>query len=223
MVKYLTKPLVGAALSTLVLTGCMTTDPYTGEQKISNSTLGAGLGAGTGAIIGNLAGGDTKATLIGAGIGALAGAGIGHYMDNQEAELRHSLASTGVSVTRHGNYVYLNMPSNITFDVNSAGIKYQFVSTLRSVAQVLRKYRHTHVEVAGHTDSTGDASYNNQLSLHRANAVSSFLSQHGVHPNRLHAVGYGESQPIASNQTKSGRELNRRVEIKLSPIRGHRY
>lgn len=223
MISFLKKPVVGLALASMLMTGCMTTDPYTGEQKISNATLGTGLGAATGAIIGNLAGGDTKATLIGAGVGALAGGGLGSYMDSQESELRASLQSTGVSVTRSGDYLYLNMPSNITFDVDSANIKREFAPVLVSVARVLNKYPRSMVEVSGHTDNTGDPNYNNQLSLHRANAVTSFLAHHRVHPSRLHGIGYGESQPIASNRTVEGRQLNRRVEIKLSPMSGQRY
>ena len=197
-----------------------TTDPYTGQQKVSNTAGGAALGALAGAGIGVLAGGnDTRNALLGAGIGALAGGAVGGYMDHQEAELRAQLQGTGVSVTRQGDYVILNMPSNITFQTDEASIQPGFYSTLNSVALVLRKFDKTLVDVYGHTDSTGDDQYNLDLSQQRASSVANYLGAQGVDPRRFAVIGLGETQPIASNATEAGRAQNRRVEIRLSPLR----
>lgn len=207
------------AICLAILTGCTTLDPYTGEPKTSNTAKGAGIGAVTGAAIGAVvAGGDRgKGALIGAGIGALAGGAIGHHMDEQETILRQKLRNTGVSVTRYGNKIILNMPGHITFDVGRANLRSDFLPVLDSIGLVLEEYDDTFVEVAGHTDNTGSHDLNQVLSEQRANAVSSYLRRVGVHPGRLIAIGYGESQPIATNRTPEGRAKNRRVEITLSP------
>ncbi|MGB3025857.1 OmpA family protein, partial [Paradevosia shaoguanensis] len=147
-----------------------------------------------------------------------AGAGIGSYMDQQEAELRAQLRGTGVSVTRVGNEIVLNMPSNITFDVDKATIRPQFNQTLVSVGLVLQKYNMTMVNVFGYTDSTGDDNYNLNLSNRRAIAVATTLSNQGIEQRRFYIEGRGEADPIASNATENGRSQNRRVEIQLTPI-----
>jgi outer membrane protein OmpA-like peptidoglycan-associated protein len=214
---------VSSLVAALGLSSCMTENPYTGEQQVSKTTAGAGLGAAGGALLGAVIGnnvGDGNAgrgALIGGALGAIAGGSIGKYMDQQEAMLRDELRSSGVSVTRHGNNIILNMPHDITFNTASSQIKSSFYRTLNSVAIVLRKYDRTTVLVNGHTDSDGSASYNMGLSKDRANSVSSFLSSKGVHPGRLVARGYGESQPIASNSTSAGKAKNRRVEIHIAP------
>ncbi|UUP19211.1 OmpA family protein [Nitratireductor thuwali] len=201
--------------------GCVTsTDPYTGQQKISNTAGGAALGALAGAGVGLLAGGDDRRNaLIGAGIGALAGGSIGAYMDQQEAQLRGQLQGTGVSVTRQGDYIILNMPSNITFTTDSASIQPAFYPTLNSVALVLKEYNRTLVDVYGHTDSTGSDQYNLDLSRRRAASVADYLVAQGTSGERFAVIGVGEAQPIASNATPEGRAQNRRVEIRLSPLR----
>ncbi len=214
---------VVAVAAVLALSACTTTDPYTGQQKISNTTGGAAIGALGGAIGGTIIGAATGSdprvgALIGAGIGGIGGAAVGNYMDSQEAELRAQLASTGVSVTRNGAQIILNMPSNITFAVNSSTIAPAFQQTLVSVAMVLQKYNRTVVDVAGHTDSDGSDAYNQTLSLQRAQAVAGFLGQQGIDTRRFNVLGYGESQPIASNATEAGKAQNRRVEIYISPI-----
>lgn len=216
---------LAAGVAVLSLTACTTTDPYTGESRISNTAggalLGAGGGAVGGAIIGAATGGDARVgALIGAGVGALAGGAIGNYMDQQEAELRAQLQGTGVSVTRVGDNIILNMPSNITFDVDESAVRPEFRSTLSSVALVLQKYNKTIVDVYGHTDSTGSDEYNMQLSRDRALSVANVVSANGVDPRRFYIDGRGETQPIASNATESGRAQNRRVEIQIAPIRG---
>jgi outer membrane protein OmpA-like peptidoglycan-associated protein len=210
------------SLLALNLAGCYTYDAYTGEKKISDTTKGAGIGAAAGAVVGLLTGGDAAAhrknALIAAGVGALAGGAIGNYMDRQEANLRHDLAGTGVSVTRMGDNITLNMPGNITFKSNSADVDPSFYKVLNSVNIVLKKYNKTVVEVAGHTDNTGPADYNQKLSERRANAVAQYLESQGLVSNRVVTIGAGESKPVADNSTPEGRQSNRRVELTLTPL-----
>ena len=211
------------ALVAIFLTACTTTDPYTGQQKTSNlaggAVLGAALGAVGGAVIGGGGRDSRNGALIGAGIGALAGGAIGNYMDNQEAELRAQLQGTGISVTRMGDRIILNMPSNITFATDQDQVMPQFYPTLNSVAIVLRKFDKTLIDVNGHTDSTGSAAHNEALSERRAMSVASYLNSQGVDPRRVSALGFGPSQPVASNATAEGRAQNRRVEIQIAPIK----
>lgn len=214
--------LAALALGLSIAAGCTTIDPYTGEEKTSKTAKGAAIGAVAGAVIG-IASGDSarerrERALIGAGIGGLSGAAIGNYMDRQEAELRRRLEGTGVSVTRHGDNITLNMPGNVTFATDSAALDSGFFEVLDSVALVLDEYNQTLIEVAGHTDSTGPESYNQRLSEQRAQAVGRYLGSQGVDQRRLIVRGYGESYPIASNDTASGRQQNRRVELTLVPI-----
>ena len=206
----------------LMLAAC-STDPYTGEQKISNTAVGAGagalLGSAAGLVIGKTTNASTrKSVLIGAGIGALAGGGVGVYMDRQEAKLRERLRGSGVSVTRRGDNIILNMPSNITFDTDRADVKPQFFDVLNSVAIVLREFDQTLVDVTGHTDSTGSAEHNLELSERRAGAVAEYLVAQGNNYRRFQVLGMGKSQPIASNATEAGRAENRRVEIQIAPL-----
>ena len=211
------------ALAATYLSACTTTDPYTGEQKVSNTAGGAAIGAGMGAVAGLLIGNNPvqrrNAALIGAGVGALAGGAIGNYMDNQESELRAQLEGTGVSVTRMGDRIILNMPSNVTFATDQDQVIPPFYPTLDSVALVLRKFNKTLIDVDGHTDSVGNAGYNMDLSNRRANSVANYLASRGVDPRRMSAMGYGLERPIASNATEAGRAQNRRVEISISPLK----
>ena len=207
-----------ATAITLALAGCQTTDPYTGEEKTSNTAKGTGIGAVGGAIAGAIFGGSRKSVLIGAGIGALAGGVAGNYMDKQEAELRTRLQNTGVSVTRVGDSIILNMPGNITFATDSSNISADFYQVLDSVALVINEFEKTYVDVIGHTDSTGKAEYNQQLSVARASSVARYLESQKVVPQRVNTQGMGQNAPIASNDTPEGRALNRRVEIRLTPI-----
>ena len=210
---------VAAALSAA---GCQTTDAYTGDKKVNNASKGAGIGALAGAIVGAATGDNAKErrerALIGAGVGALTGAGVGAYMDKQEAKLRAQLQGTGVSVTRNGDDLILNMPGNITFKTASADLNSNFYKVLDSVSLVLKEFDKTLIDVAGHTDSDGSPEYNQQLSLNRANSVGSYLQSHGVNNQRIVTAGAGESQPVASNSTAAGKQQNRRVELKLQPI-----
>lgn len=199
--------------------GCTTINPYTQESQTSKAVKGAGIGAAAGAVVGLLTKGDKlENALIGAGVGALAGGGVGYYMDVQEAKLRQRLEGTGVSVTRVGDNITLNMPSSITFALNSADLNAQFYNALDGVSLVLKEYNKTVIEVAGHTDSSGSDQYNQQLSQRRAGAVASYLGSHGVNNQRLITVGAGEAHPVASNDSEAGRSQNRRVEMTIVPI-----
>jgi outer membrane protein OmpA-like peptidoglycan-associated protein len=216
------KRLIIAMTAAAFVAGC-TTDPYTGEQKLSNTAAGAGVGALLGTAAGAIVGGTTsvktrKAMLIGAGLGALAGGGVGLYMDNQEAKLRERLRGTGVSVTRVGDNIILNMPSNITFDTDQSDIKPNFYETLNSVSIVLREFNQTLVDVNGHTDADGSDDYNYDLSRRRASSVAQYLVSQQLNPQRFSVQGFGESQPIASNNSASGKAQNRRVEIQIVPL-----
>jgi outer membrane protein OmpA-like peptidoglycan-associated protein len=206
-------------MTVLAFAACTTVNPYTRETQTSNAAKGAGIGAAAGAVVGLLTKGDKlENALIGAGVGALAGGGVGYYMDVQEAKLRQRMEGTGVSVTRNGDNITLNMPGNITFALNSADLNAQFYNALNGVALVLKEYDKTVIEVAGHTDSTGSDQYNLQLSQRRAQSVASYLISQGVKSERLITVGAGKAYPIASNATEEGRAQNRRVELTIVPV-----
>ncbi len=205
-----------ATMVAMTLPSCTTVNPYTGDQQTSKTLQGGVIGALGGAAIGALTG-DRKDALKGAAIGGLAGAGIGAYMDTQEAEVRRQLSGSGVGVTRSGDDLILNMPSDITFGSGSAQIQSQFNQTLGSVALVLKKYSKTSISISGHTDSDGSAGSNQSLSVSRAQSVASVLNSNGVAGNRILTNGYGESQPVASNATSAGKAQNRRVELRIVP------
>jgi outer membrane protein OmpA-like peptidoglycan-associated protein len=196
----------------------MTTDPYTGEQEVNKTTKGAGIGALAGVLTAVIAGGDRKKLLIGAGIGALAGGAVGNYMDRQEDKLRMQLQASGVSVTRSGDNIILNMPGNVTFATGSSNISADFYDVLNSVVLVLNEFEKTYIDITGHTDNTGSAQLNQSLSEARANSVSRYFTSQGVLSQRIVTRGMSFNQPMASNDTPEGRALNRRVEILLTPI-----
>lgn len=206
-------------VSGALLTAC-TTDPYTGQRTVNRTAVGIIGGAVGGYLLGDLVGGshDRNAKVIGAGIGALAGGAAGHYMDRQEAELRRQTAGTGVDVIRAGDELVLRMPSGITFAVDSYALQPGAQATLNEVARTLASYDQTYIDVLGHTDSTGSDAHNQTLSQRRAQSVADYLSSRGVTRARMGIRGYGESQPIATNDSDAGRAQNRRVEIKVVPI-----
>ena len=212
--------IAAASLSALALTSGCVTNPETGNRTISKAAIGGIGGVVGGYLLGDILGGknDRTAKIVGAGLGGLAGAGIGIYMDEQEKKLREQTAGTGIDGTRDGDNLILNMPSNVTFGVDSSAISPTFQTTLSNVADTLSRYEKSYVDVLGHTDSTGSDAYNQSLSERRAESVANFLANSGVQRARLATRGYGESQPIASNSTEEGRAANRRVEIKIVPI-----
>ena len=216
------KIILTLATAMVFVSGCETLDPYTREEQTSSATKGALIGAGIGAVVGLMSGDDAverrQHALIGAGVGALAGGAVGYYMDKQEAELRAELEGTGVSVTRIGDNITLNMPGNVTFATDSSDLSPAFFDVLNSVGKVLDEFDQTVVEVAGHTDSTGTDAYNQSLSERRAASVATYLKGQGVMAERLITIGLGESRPVADNGTAAGRQANRRVEITMVPI-----
>lgn len=207
-----------AALSLVTVSGCVT-DPNTGEQKVSRTAIGAGAGGLAGLLLGGVIGGKTG-RIVGAGIGGVAGAAVGAQMDKQIRELKEVTAGTGVDVTEvdNGQAILVNLPDGVTFDFNSTAIKPQFRATLDQIALSLQQYPNSLVDVYGHTDSTGSDAYNQTLSENRARAVGNYLSMRGVSATRLRTMGFGETQPVATNATEEGRSRNRRVEIKIIPI-----
>src|SRR5690554_1980191 len=214
------KPLASAFMA-FALVACSTINPYTGEKKTSHAVKGTTIGAAAGAVLGLAVGKDAdsrrKYALIGATAGAATGAGVGVYMDVQEAKLRQELESTGVSVIRDGDNIILSMPGNITFASDSAALYDGSREILNSVSKVLKEYKKTNIAVAGYTDSTGQASYNQLLSEKCARSVADVLLDFGVDRNRVYSQGFGIQNPIASNSTVEGRAQNRRVELALVP------
>jgi outer membrane protein OmpA-like peptidoglycan-associated protein len=207
-----------AALSLVTVSGCVT-DPNTGERKVSRTAaVGAG-GALAGLLLGGLIGGGTG-RIIGAGIGGVAGAAVGYQMDKQIKELKEQTAGTGIDVTEvdNGQAILVNLPDGVTFDVDSSTLKPQFRSTLEQIARSLQTYPDSLIDVYGHTDSTGSDQYNQALSERRARTVADYLTMRGVSGARVRSQGYGETMPVATNDTDAGRALNRRVEIKIVPI-----
>ena len=220
----MTKTGIAAALAATMLTGCATYTGQTNDPNDPNRTArGALIGAGIGAVAGLLSGSDAterrQRAMVGAGIGGLAGAGIGAYQDRQEADLRRETAGTGVDVQRDGDVIKLNLPDGVTFDFNKTDIKPQFFPALNSIATTIKQYDQTIVEINGHTDNIGTLAANQKVSDARAQSVAAYLSAQGVQPVRMETHGYNYQYPIASNDTEQGRALNRRVEIRLIPLR----
>jgi outer membrane protein OmpA-like peptidoglycan-associated protein len=213
---------IGVLAAVIAVSACTTYDPYTREEQAARAQRNALIGAAAGAVAGLITGDGSmerkKRALQLAGVGALAGAGVGAYMDRQEARLRAELDRTGVSVTRVGDNITLNMPGNITFATDSADLNAGFYDVLNSVSLVVNEFEQTVIEVAGHTDSTGSDTYNQQLSERRARSVAAYLSTRDVLYDRIIEVGMGEARPIADNETAAGRQQNRRVELTLVPL-----
>ncbi|WP_060990144.1 OmpA family protein [Photobacterium leiognathi] len=210
-----------SVVASVTMAGCSTVNPYTGESQTAKGSGGSIIGALAGAAIGVASSSKSdrgKGALIGAAAGAALGGGIGYYMDVQEAKLRQQLASSGISVTRDGNNIILNMPNEITFGFDQANLNDRAMNALHNVALVAKEYPKTQLNVLGFTDSKGAEAYNLRLSQVRADAVGNYLIRQGVNANRVISQGRGEANPIASNSTENGRAQNRRVEIILSPL-----
>lgn len=211
-----------ASCLAVFLVGCATYDDQgneTNQRTRRGALIGAAIGTAAGLLSGDSAVERRQHAMVGAGIGALAGAAIGNYQDRQEAELRRETAGTGVDVRRDGDVILLNLPDGVTFDFNRTDIKPQFYPSLNTIAGTLREYNQTIVEVSGHTDSIGSDEVNQRISEQRAQAVASYLTAQGVQPQRFEIIGMGKRYPIASNDSESGRAQNRRVEIRLLPLR----
>ena len=213
-----------AVLATVMLGGCATYTGQTNDPNDPNRTRNNALiGAGIGAVAGLLSGGDAterrQRALVGVGVGGLAGGAIGAYQDRQEAELRRQTAGTGIEVSRDGDVIKLNLPDGVTFDFGKSDLKPQFYPALNNVARTLAEYNQTIVEVTGHTDSVGSADFNQRLSEQRANSVGNYLIGQGLVRERFEIIGMGKNYPIADNNTDAGRALNRRVEIRVLPLK----
>ncbi|MBP9182494.1 MAG: OmpA family protein [Fuscovulum sp.] len=213
-------PFLLAAASLLAVTACVDPNAYPDDPN-GRAKSGAIIGGLTGAVLGAATsrdGDELKGAIIGGALGAGGGAIIGNELDKQAAELRGSLSSN-ISVTNMGDYLVVNMPQDLLFATDSASVRPDLAGDLRTVAASLLKYPSSRIEVIGHTDNTGAAAYNQDLSQRRAGAVASVLRDSGVPSSRLTAYGRGEDQPVASNLTPEGRAQNRRVEIIIRPIR----
>jgi outer membrane protein OmpA-like peptidoglycan-associated protein len=204
----LTKSLLSATVLAVLLSGC----------EMNNAGKGAAIGAAAGGVLGKATSNHKdKRFFIGAAIGALAGAAVGDYMDKQEEAFRDELAGSGVEVVREGDNLRLVMPSNITFATDQSYISSGFNDTLNAIANVMNKYEKTYLSVEGHTDSTGKDSYNMNLSRERAQSVKDYLVNQQIMATRVSTKGYGETRPIATNDSANGRAQNRRVEIQIVP------
>lgn len=220
------KIIILMAIIVIGLAGCAT-------HTQTGTLVGAGVGAAVGAGVGQAIGRDTQSTLLGAGIGTvvggLAGAAIGHYMDKQEQSMRQAIANSEAATMKREQEIVagarqqsvdvltVTFKSDYLFATNSSTLLPGAYDEVQRVANVLRQYPETNIQIAGHTDSTGSDSYNQKLSERRAEAVKNALVGMGVSPSRLTTIGYGESKPIASNNNEGGRQQNRRVEVRVIP------
>lgn len=217
------KPVLLASAAIFALSGCVTNTVApggTGAPGEPNRTR-------DGAIVGGILGGFLGATgsddnrgrnaVLGAAIGAASGAAIGNALDAQARDLRGALADDRILIENTGNSLIVTMPDGILFDVDSAAIRAGLQGDLRALARNLNQYPNTDVQVLGHTDNTGSAAYNQDLSLRRAQSVAGVLLEVGVAPSRVSSIGRGEDEPIATNLTPEGRAQNRRVEVIIRP------
>lgn len=212
------KKIISALICVLFLIGCAAPETKTGKGALYGGVGGAAVGA----LLGQMVGHDTRSTLIGAAIGAAVGGGggaaVGKMMDNQEKQMRETLAqSEAAAVSREGNMLAVTFKGDVTFNTNSAIVKSELNSEIDRVAGILNQYPNTLIRVEGHTDSKGSDALNMDLSRRRANAVRDILVQRGVVATRIEAIGYGKTMPVATNDTTAGRARNRRVEIKIVP------
>ena len=228
---FTSRRLIIAATALALLSGCASQNPYDNQGQaqnaggVSKTAKYGGLGALAGALAGAAIDHNNrgKGALIGAAVVGAASAGYGYYADKQEAALRASMANTGVEVQRQGDQIKLIMPGNITFATDSSAIASGFYSPLNNLAGSLKQFNQNNIEIIGYTDSTGSRQHNMDLSLQRAQSVSTYLTSQGVDSSHLSVRGAGPDQPIASNADANGRAQNRRVEVNLKPIPGQQY
>ena len=214
-----TKPLLLVAAASLALTGCVTNSVVPGDPGQNRTRDGAIIGGLLGGVLGAAGGGDNQGRNagLGAAAGAVVGGGIGAALDRQAADLRASLANQSILIENTGSELIVTMPEGILFDIDSAAIRAGLQNDLRALAANLNQYPDTDVIVEGHTDNTGSAAYNLDLSTRRAQAVAGVLLEAGVAPFRVSSLGRGEDDPIATNLTPEGRQQNRRVEVVIRP------
>ena len=214
-------PLTAALCSAIALSACTTTTLNNPNDPNRQAKQGALIGAGTGAVIGALMGNDPEERRRNAAAGAILGAGggaiIGNQLDRQEADLRAQMGNNNVDIRNTGDRLIVTLPQDILFATDSATLRPDLQRDLRTVGQSLLTYPNTTVQVIGHTDNTGDAGYNLNLSRQRAQSVANILMNEGVPAFRIQSIGRGEDQPIANNLTPEGRAQNRRVEIVILP------
>ena len=212
-------PLSLALGAAIALGACTNPNAIGGDNDPNkNANRGALIGAASGAALGAIvAGNSTTGAIVGAVVGGAAGAGIGYNLDQQEAELRRDLGNDRVQITNTGDRLIVTLPEDILFDVDSNAVKPSLQSDLGILASSMQSYPDSTIQVAGHTDSDGDAAYNQGLSERRAGAVANVLISNGVPSNRVQSFGQGENQPVASNLTAEGKAQNRRVNIVILP------
>ncbi len=219
---FIKLPVLATMASLLAVTACTSIDTQTGDPN-TRTNEGIGVGAATGALIGILRGNNaqqrTQGAIIGGIIGGVAGGAIGNDLDRQAADLQASIGDGRIQIINNGDHLIVRMPQDILFSVDSSVLQNTLRRDLGALAGNLQRYPGSTVVVAGHTDNTGSASYNQGLSARRANAVAAVLIANGVSNTRIRTVGRGEDQPISSNLTSAGRAQNRRVEIVIRPNR----
>lgn len=213
----MTRPILLLSASALALAACTDPDQVPSDDPRANTKTGIIAGATLGAIAGLASSGDPEAVLLGAAVGGGIGAAIGDQLDRQAAELRETLDDR-VRIVNTGNELIVTMPEDILFAVDSTTLRPDLQADLAALATNLQRYPDSVVEIVGHTDNTGEASYNQDLSGRRADAVAQVLFAGGVTPSRVQTFGQGEAQPVASNLTPEGRRQNRRVEIFIRPV-----
>ena len=207
------KPIAAATLCVFALAAC--DDPSNPDYKKTRN--GAVIGAAVGAASQIIAGNSADSTLAGAVVGGVVGAVVGNVLDKQEQDLRSDLKGSGATITNTGNELIVTLPEAITFDTDSTYVRPSLRDDLGALAANLQKYPDSTVDIIGHTDSVGDANYNQNLSSRRAQSVATILRSNGVPSNRIRAYGRGEFEPVAGNDTASGRAANRRVEVVIRP------
>ena len=216
------KGLIVSLVGLFLLSSCAT-DEYGNRRPMTDAEKGALIGAATGAVIGLTTKDKGKnAVLIGL-VGGIAGGAVGAYMDSQKKDFQKQLQpelNEGVISVEElpNNLLMVTMTGQTTFEFDSANIKPGFYDTMNTIAGIVNRYGKTHLSIVGHTDSTGSAGYNKDLSIRRASSVEQYLLNKKVIPQRLAVYGMGEEQPRASNATEAGRSLNRRVEIIIEPV-----